>query len=299
MLTEEITEAVNLLSAVESQTQDVTKLVDHLLKKATENEYNTSKGISFLELKYQLLLSYLMNLTYISLQKSQGSSIQDDPAIDRLIEIRTVLEKMRPIDKKLKYQVDKVVRTAASGGTDSSDPLRYRANPENLISKLDDESESESEGEEKKSKIYHPPKLTAMHYEGDETEMDKDQKVLERAKKRALSTSMLRELREEFSEGPTEIRETTSTQRSRAERKLRERTHYEEENFMRFSVSKKDKNEMKRVAGLSSLNNLTHFDDISALTEGRAPQAGGSSKKRKHGGKGKKGKKGFKKKRKH
>lgn len=31
-------------------------------------------------------------------------------------------------------------------------------------------------------------------------------------------------------------------------------------------------NEMKRVAGLSSLNNLTHFDDISALTEGRAPQ---------------------------
>lgn len=43
MSTEEIAEAVNLLSAVESQTQDVTKLVDHLLKKATENEYNTSK----------------------------------------------------------------------------------------------------------------------------------------------------------------------------------------------------------------------------------------------------------------
>lgn len=72
---------------------------------------------------------------------------------------------MRPIDKKLKYQVDKVVRTAATGGIgkhrmkldilkniseyyysvyngalisipDSSDPLRYRANPENLISKV-------------------------------------------------------------------------------------------------------------------------------------------------------------------
>lgn len=43
MSTEEVTEAVNLLSAVESQTQDVTKLVDHLLKKATGNEYSTSK----------------------------------------------------------------------------------------------------------------------------------------------------------------------------------------------------------------------------------------------------------------
>lgn len=50
--------------------------------------------------------------------------------------------------------------------------------------------------------------------EGDETEMDKDQKVLERAKKRALSTSMLRELREEFSEGPTEIRVSMGNMRA-------------------------------------------------------------------------------------
>lgn len=33
-----------------------------------------------------------------------------------------------------------------------------------FFSQLDDESESESEGEEKKPKIYQPPKLTAMHY---------------------------------------------------------------------------------------------------------------------------------------
>ena len=45
--------------------------------------------------------------------------------------------------------------------------------------------------------------------EGDETEQDRDQKILERAKKRALSTSMLRELREELNEGPTEIRVST------------------------------------------------------------------------------------------
>ena len=37
-----------------------------------------------------------------------------------LSDLLQVLEKMRPIDKKLKYQVDKVVRTAASGGTDES-----------------------------------------------------------------------------------------------------------------------------------------------------------------------------------
>lgn len=46
--------------------------------------------------------------------KSKGTSINRDPAIDRLVEIRTVLERMRPIEHKLRYQIEKVVKAAAS-----------------------------------------------------------------------------------------------------------------------------------------------------------------------------------------
>ena len=48
------------------------------------------QGISFLEVKYELLLSYLINLTYVMLRKSHGQSIEGDNSVERLVEIRTV-----------------------------------------------------------------------------------------------------------------------------------------------------------------------------------------------------------------
>lgn len=51
------------------------------------------------------MLDYMTNLTYLMLRKSFGKSIENDPSIERIVENRTVLEKMRPIEKKLKYQV--------------------------------------------------------------------------------------------------------------------------------------------------------------------------------------------------
>ena len=49
-----------------------------------------AQGVSFLEVKYQLLLGYLVDLTLLMSNKLRGNSIQDDPCIDRLVEIRTV-----------------------------------------------------------------------------------------------------------------------------------------------------------------------------------------------------------------
>ncbi len=60
------------------------------------------KGISFLELKNLLMVDYLSDLSYLLLRKSAGRSIQGDPVVDRLVTARTVMEKMRPIEQKLK-----------------------------------------------------------------------------------------------------------------------------------------------------------------------------------------------------
>jgi hypothetical protein len=48
------------------------------------------------------------------------------------VELRTILEKMRPMDQKLKYQIEKLIRNAADGKSDSSDPLKHKANLDNL-----------------------------------------------------------------------------------------------------------------------------------------------------------------------
>ena len=43
---------------------------------------------------------------------------------------------MRPIEHKLKYQIDKLVKTAVEGQTDANDPLKFKPNPQNLDYKV-------------------------------------------------------------------------------------------------------------------------------------------------------------------
>ena len=82
------------------------------------------------------LCSYLMNVTCVMMRKTEGRKLSGNPSIEHLVEIRTVLERMRPIDQKLHYQVDKLVKTAATGTIAENDPLRYKPNPGNLLSKV-------------------------------------------------------------------------------------------------------------------------------------------------------------------
>ena len=50
----------------------------------------TFQGVSFLEVKYQMLLSYLVNLSHLLSLKTHGKSIKGEGTVDRLVEIRTV-----------------------------------------------------------------------------------------------------------------------------------------------------------------------------------------------------------------
>lgn len=170
----DLPQAFRLLGEMNANVLQVNQLVDNMLVRVKNGEISTDKGLSFLEMKYHMLLSYLINLTYVVLRKCSGERIEGDPSIDRLIEIRTVLEKIRPIDHKLKYQIDKLVKTAVTGTTNTDDPSNYKANPNALIAKIDsdEESDNDQDGEvdgfkstqSRKSKIYVPPKLAAVHY---------------------------------------------------------------------------------------------------------------------------------------
>ena len=44
--------------------------------------------------------------------KAQGKSVKDHPVIRRLTYIKTLVNKLKPLDKKLEYQVNKLLRMA-------------------------------------------------------------------------------------------------------------------------------------------------------------------------------------------
>lgn len=206
-----------------------------------------------------------------------------------------MLEKIRPIDYKLRYQIDKLVKTAVTGTTNASDPLNFKANPGNLADESSSESEDDDESsarQKKKTKNdstetaeevakYVPPKLTSMPYD-EETAAEKQEKLRERARKRAANSSLIDEWKEEFLDTPVEISGGSRAQQM-ISKAMKERERYEEENFTRLSMSKAEKHRQKRLSTMGVLGDeLTNFGGMNE---------GSSGKKRKGGSKKKGGKK--------
>ncbi|XP_070784332.1 neuroguidin [Enoplosus armatus] len=293
LIESDMPKAVQLLSSLTEQVASVTSHVRELLTQVKDGAFTTSKGLSFLDLRYHLLLFYLQDLTHLIGIKTDGGKIKDSEALNRVVTIRTVLEKMRPLDHKLKYQIDKLVRTAVTGSLAENDPLQLRPNPENLISKLSESEESEGEADnktasEKKAahssgRKYVPPKIAAVHYDGDLTEADKKKAQAERQRRAALRSSVIQELRQQYSDAPEEIRERRDFQSERESRDELHRKHYEESMMVRLNMPKRQKNSKKRgMMGMSGqLSGITHFSDITALTGGEGGQDGDNPRPKK------------------
>merc|ERR1719183_1729139 len=112
------------------------KAVDALRAVAdTDDELSqTAQGISLLDLKYHLTLMYNSRLVYYCQLRCAGQDVTNHPVLTQLVHIRTVLEKIRPVEKKMRYTINKLLRTAKLGvsqlaATGKADPLSYRPNP--------------------------------------------------------------------------------------------------------------------------------------------------------------------------
>ena len=91
-----------------------------------------------------------------------------------------------------------------------NDPLRYKPNPSNLVSKLADENsepndsdggdDSETSAGDESSKLYVPPRVMAMPYQED-TKRDR-----QHIRNKAVRSSLIQELRDEFTDAPAEVK---------------------------------------------------------------------------------------------
>jgi U3 small nucleolar ribonucleoprotein protein LCP5 len=82
---------------------------------ASTSELTYPSGISLLSLKNHLLLSYLHHLVALFAIKLNSKSISTSSGaevVQGLVKLRVVLEKIGPLEGKLKYQIEKLVRKA-------------------------------------------------------------------------------------------------------------------------------------------------------------------------------------------
>lgn len=265
----------DLMAVVGDLTAKASTLSDQLepMLARIKDSPSTAAGVSLLEVKFHTLLSYLSHLGVFTLMKLQGKRpITGHPSIEALVEARTVLEKIRPLEQKLKYQIDKLLKTAvmhadgktlvSSSKTDDKtpvvhDPLAFKPNPSAFI----DGAEATEEGVEQPSTgVYRPPQLVPMPYDQDDDEENsRGGRLTTKLKERSSRSRLLKDLRNQFDERPEEMsaegmgyggRDAANTVEDRT---WNEREVFEEENFMRLNMTKTDKKLVKRLSQKGAL----------------------------------------------
>lgn len=107
----------------------------------TSQEFSKSDGLDFLDVKNELMISYLIDIVMFIRGRSKGEDLT--MTLNRLNEMKVVLDKMKGLDKKLRYQIDKLLAATesasvfASAGDNNNnnapeDPLQFRPDLEGL-----------------------------------------------------------------------------------------------------------------------------------------------------------------------
>lgn len=199
--------------------------------------------VQYLEVKQQILLAYCVNVVFYMTLRAEGKSVRSHPVMRQLLELRHAIEKLRPIDSKLKHQIDRLLRQVqrADDGEPAEEMSTSAARP-NLSAFLEGEDSDKDDAEraQKSTKegVYRPPRIAAAPFKDDERESEKRGAKLERTRKRVRNSEMFEALRQEFGSAPEEASNTGLTAVNVEQRVLQEeedeRREFEEDRFVRL-----------------------------------------------------------------
>jgi U3 small nucleolar ribonucleoprotein protein LCP5 len=138
-------------------------------------------GISLLDTKSEILLSYLQNLVFLIIfQLRQKQSDEPEIAADstlreevvnKLVELRVFLDRgVRPLEGRLKYQIDKVIKAAEDSDRTErpakskkpKKPSKNVGSDSDVNSEDDDEASDSEEDEEDMDELAYRPNVAAL-----------------------------------------------------------------------------------------------------------------------------------------
>ena len=275
------------------QLRDFLKNILLFEKSSSDDQSNNSTtnddgGISLLSTKNDLLFQYIINLVGVMYRRSRPdqslTSASTRSMILRLCEIRTFLEKLRPIEQKLQYQIDKVLKNNAD------QQLQYRANLANFDQDVNgendekDETTTKDDEEEEKPKIYRPPKLVPMEYNEDFDRPNAKGNVdkrLEHLKRRAYHSDILEDYRNRYSDAPEEVHNSERSRLLKQNRAYQEKITYEEEYLKRLPQTKRERLQLQRSMTNDGSDVMKHLDDANILFDEQHLNGSTSKKKSK------------------
>lgn len=225
------------------KTQDLAVLINDLKSRfsavSTKSEDLQSSKNSYMDLKINLLLNYFSTFAFKLYQEAKGENSAS--TIKSLIKHRCFIERLKPLDSKLQYQLDKIVQ----GSVD--DELKMKPNPANMDNQL---------RVNEKAGIYKAPKLQAAIFEEKPGKGQRDER---RLKTKLARSALIKNLKEEFDDNPLEIKSGKNKRLRDIEQMQRD---FEEEHFTRVQLSKQ---ELRMRRKLDREEEEENEEDVGAL----------------------------------
>ncbi|XP_030536519.2 something about silencing protein 10 [Rhodamnia argentea] len=132
-------ELVGLLSELNDAVEELESRINPLLSKVKNRESTMKGGSRYLEVKQILLLAYCQAITFYLLLKSEGQPVRDHPVIARLVEIKSLLEKMKQLDENLPSHLEEILKQSTL-----DDMPEKLVNDQNLLQSDDSDEDDES-----------------------------------------------------------------------------------------------------------------------------------------------------------
>ena len=252
------------------------------------------------------MISYLIEITLLMKLKNNknknGDENKDDDdgkkqRANRLSELKLILDKYRPMEKKLQYQIDKILSQQQTSGSttfeenalfghnddennDTIDPSLLKPNPESMLGATTTSKETQEGEKQKKKSVYRAPRLTSIHFQqnnnNNESEKEKELKIKQKQRKQMEQSELLATLKHQYTDTPeeddyqggaanTSIGATAKWKKYHE--KVKDKTKFEEQNMTRLITTNKDKKERNEMLR-SNENNLYSLTDLGNLSSG-------------------------------
>ena len=266
---------------------------------------SASAGNSLYELKNHLMLQYLMRLLHVMRRRVQGQSIAAEESVDELCELRIVLERMRPIEKRIRYATDRLLSQAAAQAANSSgvtqqqqetDPRAFRPNPLDLLpaSAVPDAASASAmstaappsptldlspslPSSAAPDGVYRPPHHISTLPTGAASGR------AARVRSKLSSSSFIRSLVSSMSDAPEELRQEGAGvgEMNEPSAEDEQRREYEERMMVRLVDTREDKRRRRQRERQTGLQDVDDYDDLREFIEG--PQEEQRGKRRRTG----------------
>ncbi|KAH0788649.1 neuroguidin-like isoform X2 [Histomonas meleagridis] len=241
------------LRSLQAKMDQANEYFDKIYEKIRNNEEGSIDGISLLQVRNHCLLEYLENLAQFMVAKTTGSDIT--PAVDSLVSNKCVLEKIKPLENQLQYQLQKYKEI------EKNQSMALRANPSSMLA---DQEYGEDE-ERFVSSQYQPPQVMSSLYPQAHEDQVKEAKYARTMKAHAKQSMLMDEVAAEINDGPQEAGRKAAASKKMKEflKRMKEIEEIEEETMHRIPKSKKDRQMMKMLEQKqASLDSILDYEKI-------------------------------------